>query len=336
MVFQRFYQGSGRLYFPVKIGIMLEYGNGRQTGERAKNQLNEPSKKTNTREHYLAIGCLLVTILFWGYSFISTKIVLTELPPSSIAFFRQIIAFLVLLAWLVPTGRFPRIGLRDLLHIGLASFFGLVLYFVFENTGLQYTSASSASMIVSAVPILTLVTEAFFYKLQVSRKMVVCILLSMAGVYLVISENGRLDFSSSSFLGNVLVMGAMISWVAYTMLNKKFNTKYSSSVLTAYQTLTSIFLFLPFVVSEMKDWRVPSASPLLNLLYLGIFCSALAYVLYIYAAKKLGPTLSSSFLNLTPVVTVAMGYFILGEKIVPLQIGGMVLILFSLFLLSKK
>lgn len=288
------------------------------------------------REHRLAVGALLLSVLFWGYSFISTKIVLTELPPASIAFFRQIIALAVLLAWLVPAKKLPRIGWKDLLQIAISAFFGIVLYFIFENTGLRFTSASSASMIVSAVPIITLFSETIFFKLKVSLRMVVCIILSIVGVYLVISVNGKLDFSSSSFLGNLLIMGAMVVWVIYTILIKKFSTRYSSLALTAYQSLASIFLFLPFVVSEAGNWRMPGIFPFLNLLYLGVFCSALAYVFYIFAAKKLGPTVSSSFLNLTPVVTVVLGYFILGEKIVPVQMIGMALIMLSLYKLSKK
>jgi drug/metabolite transporter (DMT)-like permease len=288
------------------------------------------------REQTVAIGALLLSVAFWGYSFISTKIVLSEIPPASVAFFRQIIAFFTLLIWLIPTKKFPRVGLRDLFQIALAAFFGIVLYFICENTGLQFTGASTASMIVSAVPVLTLFSEALFYKSKISARMVVCILLSVLGVYLVISDNGALDLSSSSFLGNLLVMGAMIAWVIYTMLNKKLSERFSSIALTAYQSLTSIFLFLPFVVSEMGSWRMPGIAPLGNLLYLGIFCSAFGYVFYINAAKKLGPTITSSFLNLTPVVTVVFGYFILGEQIVLVQMIGMVLILASLYILSRK
>ena len=304
--------------------------------KKPDHKLPRTTAEKEKREHHLALAVLIISVIFWGYSFISTKIVLTELPPASIAFFRQIIAFAVLISWLVPTKKFPRIGWKDLFRIGAAAFFGIVLYFIFENTGLQFTNASSASMIVAAVPIITLFSETIFFKLKVSLNMVVCILLSIFGVYLVISVNGKLDFSSSAFLGNMLMMGAMVSWVIYTIMNKKFSVKYSSLVLTAYQTLTSIFLFLPFVVSEAGRWKIPSLFPLLNLLYLGIFCSALSYVFYIYAAKRLGPTVSSSFLNLTPVVTVIFGYFILDEKIAVIQIAGMALIMLSLYWLSRK
>lgn len=292
--------------------------------------------KKDKREHFIALILLILTVVFWGYSFISTKIVLTEMPPSSIAFFRQIIALAVLLAWLIPAKKLPRVSVRDILQIGIASFFGIVLYFVFENTGLKFTNASSASMIVAAVPIITLISETLFFKLKVSFKIVACIILSIVGVYLVISVNGRIDFSSSTFFGNLLIMGAMFSWVVYTIMNKGFSARHSSLSLTTYQTITSIFLFLPFILSEAGSWKMLSLVPFLNLLYLGVFCSAFAYFFYIYAAKRLGPTLSSSFLNLIPVVTVILGYFVLGEKIAIIQVAGMGLIMLSLYKLTKK
>lgn len=288
------------------------------------------------KEYYISLILIMFSVLFWGYSFISTKVVLTELPPVSIAFFRQIIASIALFCWLLSTRSLSPLSIRHLWLVAVSGLFGIVLYFVFENTGLQYTTASNASMIVAAVPVFTLISEVLFFKLKANAKMLVCILLSIAGVYMVITVDGRLDLSSSTFMGNLLVIGAMIAWVIYTIFNKKLNNKYSSLVITFYQSVTSIFLFIPFVAPEVGKWKAITLIPLLNLIYLGIFCSALAYFFYIYASKRLGATISSASLNLIPVVSVVFGYFLLGEKLSLLQIAGMALIMLSLYKLSKN
>lgn len=293
-------------------------------------------KKEASGKRATAIILLVLSIIFWGLSFISTKILLKEIPPASIAFFRQIIAFLVLAVWLISTRKLPKITVKDFLKISFASVFGIVLYFIFENTGLQYTGASNASMIVSAVPVFTLITEMLFFKHKASWKIFLSILISILGVYLVISINGKLDFSSKSFFGNILVLLSMISWVVYTIIIKIFSSKHSSTTLTTYQTFASIFIFLPFVIPEASQWKILSFVSMANLLYLGVFCSAFAYIFFIYATKRLGPTISSSFLNLIPVVTVLAGFFLLDERISILQIAGMLLILVSLYFLSKK
>ena len=224
----------------------------------------------------------MLSVLFWGYSFISTKIVLAELPPISIAFFRQIIASVSLMSWLLLTKSFKPIPIKQLAPVAVSGFFGIVLYFVLENTGLRYTTASNASMIVAAVPVFTLLTEAIFYKLKISVRMVMCVIMSITGVYLVISVNGRLDISSETFLGNMLVMGAKLAWVIYTILNKNLSEKYPGPVLPVYQFMISILLFTPLVIPEIPKWTVISPASLINLLYLGILCSACSYFFYIY------------------------------------------------------
>jgi drug/metabolite transporter (DMT)-like permease len=285
---------------------------------------------------YLSYIFITLSVIFWGYSFISTKELLKVLPPISIAFFRQIIASTTLIVWLLITKSFSKITYKHFFVIAISGFFGIVLYFVFENTGLMYTSASNASMIVAAVPIFTLLSEVLFYKLKINVKMIFCIVLSIIGVYLVITVTGKLDFSSSMFKGNLLMLGAMIAWVIYTIINKGLSTKYSSLLMTAYQSIISIFIFIPFIIPEAGSWKKLTLVPLLNLLYLGVFCSAFAYFFYNYAVKRIGPTISSAFLNLIPVVSVFFACLILGESLYLIQIAGMILIMLSLYLLSRK
>ena len=296
---------------------------------------DEDTNKQIVKSRFFSYVLVMLPVIFWGISFISTKVVLREIPPVSIAFFRQFIALVPLIIWVLVTKTSLRIKPVDLLLLAGSCFFGIVLYFVFENNGLMLTTASSASMIVAAVPIFTLITEAIFFKMKINIKIILCIITSIAGVYLVISINGRLDFSSSTFLGNILIMGAMISWVIYTILSRKLGSRYVSLVITIYQTAISSVLFIPFVIPEIQSWKPVTLVPLLNLIYLGVFCSAVSYFSFLYAIKRLGPTVSSAFLNLIPVVAVITGFLVLGERLTFIQYLGMGLIMLSLLKLSK-
>ncbi len=293
------------------------------------------SLKNNLKTKYLPFVLLILAVIFWGCSFISTKIVLKEVPPISIAFFRQIIASTVLFAWVSATRSFARIGLRDLGLIALGGLFGIVLYFIFENTALLHTTASNASMISAAVPIFTLLTESLFYKMKISRRMLCCIISSIIGVYLVISINGKLDFSSRTFFGNMLEVCAMASWVIFVMINKGLGDRYPGVLVTALQTFVSIFLFIPFILPEVNQWRPISAVAGLHLMLLGVFCSACAYFFYLHAVKSLGAAKTSAFVNLIPVVSVTSGFFVLGERITAVQVVGTMLIIGSLFLMNR-
>jgi drug/metabolite transporter (DMT)-like permease len=220
--------------------------------------------------------------------------------------------------------------------MALAGLFGIVLYFLFENTGLVYTSASNASMISAAVPVFTLLTEALFFKLKITWRMTGYIILSIIGVYLVISVSGKLDFSSKTLYGNLLEVGAMGVWVVYVIINKALSNRYPGVIITAVQSFASIFLFIPFIAPEIRQWHPISLTALLNLLYLGIFCSACAYFFYLFATKRLGAAAASAFINLIPVVSVIFGYLVLGEWITTVQVTGMLLVLGSLFWMNRK
>lgn len=288
------------------------------------------------RSKLVAIIAILLTVVFWGYSFVSTKIILEELPPITIAFFRQLIASIVLIMFLYIKKLFVKMPIRDVLLLAASSLFGIVFYFLFENIGLKYTTASNASIIVAAVPIFTLISEYFFYKFKVTKRVIACVIISIIGVVLVIFEQGSIDFSSGSTKGNLLMIGAMISWVIYTIICKSFAEKYKGIVITAYQMIAASILFIPFTIPEISQWHSISTYSLVNLLYLALFCSALAYYLYNLAVKGLGATVSSMFLNLIPVVSIIGGVFVLGERISLLQIGGMLLIMISLFFVGNK
>ncbi|MDI9513462.1 MAG: DMT family transporter [Clostridiaceae bacterium] len=286
------------------------------------------------KNRFLGLLLMFLAIFVWGISFVSTKIVLTELPPVSIAFFRQFVAIVPLLAFMLIRQESFKPDKGDLKLFALASFFGIVLYFVFENTGLTMTTASNASMLAAAIPVFVLIAESVMARRPISKPSLGCILASLLGVYCIISENGAIDLSGSTFLGNLLILGAMASWIVYTFISKGLGERYSSLKLTTVQTLLSIPLFIPFTVSEVPAWQVPSQTAFLHLLFLGVFCSALAYVFFLYSINTLGPVLPSASLNLIPVITIITGRIVLAEELTWLQAAGAVLIVGGLTLLS--
>ena len=287
------------------------------------------------KKRVLGLLFLFLAVFVWGISFVSTKVILAEeIPPVSIAFFRQFVALVPLLLCMGIRKEGFRLEKGDLKLFALASFFGIVLYFVFENTGLTMTTASNASMLVAAIPVFTLIIESIITRKPISKAALGCILASLAGVYCIISENGTIDLSGSTFLGNLLILGAMASWIIYTFLSNGLGERYSSLKLTTVQTLLSIPLFVPFTVSEVPAWKVPSVTALLHLVFLGIFCSALAYVFFLYSIQALGPVLPSAALNLIPVITIITGRIVLSEDLTWLQAVGAALIVGGLTLLS--
>ena len=282
----------------------------------------------------LPLLAVLASVILWGLSFLSIKLVVQEIPPASMAWFRQIPALITLLILMRQRKETFQILKSEWLTFIAATLFGIVLYSVFENSGLQFTSPATASMLVAAIPVFILILESAFTRQWPDWITALCIFLSIGGVWLVLFDGGAPDLTRGSLKGNLLVLAAMACWIIYTFLSKKLGQRYSSLKLTTIQTLCALFLFLPFSVGEIHRWRLPSMTATLHLTFLGVFCSAIAYVLYLFGVNVLGSVIPSTFLNLCPVVTILAGFLILGEVPTWVQLTGALLIIGSLTALS--
>lgn len=286
------------------------------------------------KKHLLPLLAVILAVIFWGLSFLSIKVVVTEIPPATMAWLRQIPSLLTLLILMHRSGENFRIDRRDWLSFGAATLFGIVLYSVFENSGMQFTDPSTASMLVAAIPVFVLLIESAAKRRQPDLFTLSVILVSIVGVYLVLFDGGTPDFASSKIVGNLLVLGAMGCWIIFTFINSRLGLSYSSLKLTTVQTLFALGLFIPFALTEMPRWQVPSSLAIWNLVFLGVFCSAVAYVLYFIGMRALGPVLPSALLNLLPVVTILAMLIVFHEAPSWIQIIGAILIIGSLSALS--
>lgn len=295
-------------------------------------------KKSNSKSilsaKVLANLAMLVTVTLWGMSFVSIKLAVSEVPPVTLALLRFLIASTILfliLKKVEPTAKLQR---HDLKKMMLAGFLGITLYFFFENTGVRLTTASSASLITSIIPIIAITMDIIVFKTKVPLIQIIGILVAMCGAYLSITANGQINFSSETFIGNLYVVGAMLSWTGYTLLNKSFKGKYSGLFLTTYQTLFGTLFLLPLSFFEHNQWHVFSLHALGNILYLAICCSALGYFLYIYALSHLDVTITTLYLNLMSIVGVIGGCFILSETVFPAQLLGGIMIIISIVMIN--
>ncbi len=273
-----------------------------------------------------AILALVTTTAFWGLSFTSTKVLLGTLLPPQIAFLRLVLAVAALGCFFALT-RKSFISRADLFRVIAGGTCGTLLYFLFENNGLRYTTAGTASLIVSTIPVINVVAGALFFRERHSVQRWFGVLLSFAGVYLIISSGSAGALALANLKGNLLVFLAGCSWVAYTRINEPLVEKYDSLVLNFHQSLVGMLLFGLLVLPGGLAPAVFTPRVLLNLAYLGIFCSGVAYLFYLYALKTLGSAAVTSFLNLVPVFGVLGGAVILREALAASQLfGGVVVI----------
>ncbi|MBP7893325.1 MAG: DMT family transporter [Firmicutes bacterium] len=299
------------------------------------------SGKSSSRT--ISVAALVFTTTMWGLSFISTKVLLRRLAPIQVAFLRHAIASVAI--WIAAAVARPniRVSLRDLPTMLIAAVVGIPIYYYFENTGLLYLSAATASIITASTPAMTAVIESIFYRKRLPLAGWAGILVSAGGVALVVqsgaaqaaaaSAAGRSDF----LLGASMLLTSSFAWSLYTIFNRPNVASYGSLTTNAYQITFATAVLYVATLRNGVPWREALSRPevLLNLGYLGIFCSAVGYLLYLFALQSLGPTVVSAFINLVPVFGVAGSALILGEQITLVQLVGGAIVVLGIFAVER-
>ncbi|MTI48388.1 DMT family transporter [Sporosalibacterium faouarense] len=278
-------------------------------------------------QNIIPVVAMIFTVVLWGLSFLSIDLVVHTISPMTLGFLRFFIASILLTVIVKIKEPKSKIDKKDIPLMGLAGFVGVTLYFFFENNGIKLLNASTASLIVASIPIFTLIFDTIIYKEKMTKLKILGVFFSFIGVYFIVGGNIRQLLSSDTGLGYIMMFGAVLSWVAYTLITKPLFGKYSQLFIVYYQSLFGTILFIPFIFFEKTNWSNVTGSMVLNVLYLGIFCSALAYITYVYGMEYLGVSISSIYLNVIPLVTVVASFLILDEKItINKAIGGVLII----------
>lgn len=289
-------------------------------------------ENTQTRGHLAAF----VTILFWGTTFISTKVLLQDFQPVEILFFRFTMGLIAL--FIVHPRRLKGTTAKQELMFAGAGIFGITLYYLFENIALTYTSASNVGVITTTAPFFTAILAFLFLKDE--KKGIgffVGFVLAIAGVFLISFNGASLKLDPK---GDLLALIAALTWGFYSILMKKITGfGYPTLMVTRRVFLYGLIFMIPALFLfdfRLGPERFMDPVNVGNLLFLGLGASALCFVTWNYGVKILGAVKTSVYIYLTPVITVAMAFVILHEPITPLLILGTVLTLLGLVVSQRK
>ncbi len=254
-----------------------------------------------------------ITVFFWGISFIAIKIVVRVIPPITLGAVRFAISLFTLFVFTLLTSRGEKLPKAARKYSAIAGFWGITMYFIFENIGVHFTSPSQASLLISTVPIFTIAIADIYRKKRSSWKLYAMSFLSLVGVAIIILSNG-FEFSSN-ILGDLLILLAAFSWGMYTLYINQLE-EYDNLLATLEITKWGLIFLIPFSAVEMfiespNVVRFLHPDILVWLLFLGVLCSGFGYVMWNYAIKSLGSRTSSNFIYLIPLVSIIADSLIL-------------------------
>ena len=271
----------------------------------------------------------LTLSIIWGLSFLSIKVAVVEIPPMTMAVARFVIACAVLPFIALLAKEKLRVAASDLPALAAGGFTGVTLYFFGENHGIALLSASEASLVISFIPVLAVLAERIFQGARLGLRVYLGAALSTAGVILIAARSAG---TTSSRMGYLFMLTSCAAWVVYGQVTRKVAARYGMITVSFWQCLFGLIGCIPFALTESAHWRIPSGAAVLNIFYLGLFCSAAGYWLYISTLKLMGSGRASIYINLIPVISVAASYLLLGERLATLQLLGGGIVVAGVFL----
>lgn len=279
------------------------------------------------------LGAVL-TVAIWGGSFVSTKVLLNhDMNPAGIYVCRFTIAYLLVL--IMSHRKLWSNSFRDEFLFLLCGVTGGSIYFLAENTALEYTLTTNVSLLTSTSPLITSLLVGLLYKSErPNRGMIIGSLIAFIGV-------GCVIFNSSFNveirpLGDILSLGAAFSWAIYSLVLRRLNVVYDLWFITRKTFFYGIITAIPFVISEgmPADPTALFTSPAVigNMLYLGIGASMIAYYFWAKVIKQMGAIKANNYMYLQSIFTLIVSALLINEHISIVGIFGCCLILGGLWI----
>ena len=299
--------------------------------------------RSSNRLFYHIVAFVVVSI--WGSTFVFTKMLLLNgLSPAQIFTLRFIIAYILLLGYsLTRNHRWLSKVWQDEVLMFALGLTGGTLYFLTENTAMNYTTTTNTSLIVSLSPLVAALLISLFYKsLRLNRLQTVGMLMAAVGVVTVVL-NGHFVLHLSP-LGDSLAFSAALCWGFYSLLMIPANLKYDTVFVTRKVFFYGLLAMIPYYLLKPDEATIFNSSIfqsfnisiLLNLLFLGCVASMGCFLAWNWVLKKLGAVVATNYVYFNPVTTILFAWWLLHEQITVYFLIGTILILVGMYLADKR
>lgn len=274
---------------------------------------------------------LVLCTLFWAGNYVFGKYIGIEMTPVGITFTRWMFAsvILIIIANFVEKPKWAEV-LKHWPSLTALALLGLVGYNCLLYYALHFTSPTNAALVNSFNPGLIAIASAVYLKEKVSKIQGLGILLSFLGVF-VIMTNGNLlkPFATEYNAGDLLMIGAIITWTLYSMIGKKLTTV-PPITSTAVSGLIATIILAPFAIAQGIDYTNLSKMAVTGIIYIIIFPSICSFIFWNLGVREIGASKAGVFLNLNPVFTAAISWA-LGQRITAIQIIGGLLVFLGVY-----
>ena len=280
---------------------------------------------------------VIIANVLWGFSFVWTEIALSSFLPITITVARLTLATVLLFFVAKAMKKFHPIKRGDLKWFAGLALFEPFLYFLFETYGQTMVSPTITSVIIALIPLGLLIAGNLILKEKITFVIASGVAISLTGVVIVVLDQGG-SFSARP-LGVLLIFGAVITAVFYSIILKRITNRYNSIMIVFYQNLIGLLYFLPLLlIFDVPHWgeKVITLRAINSIILLSVFASVIAFIFHSNGVRSLGVTRAGIFANLIPVLTAFFSFLIIGEELTYLQVFGIFIVVLGLYLSQLK
>ncbi len=285
---------------------------------------------------FVGIFCGLGAASIWGGMYVVSKVVLEIIPPFSLVTLRLLLGTLTL-AIVVAIRGLPKISKRQLFQVIGVGFVGYGISLSLQFLGTKLSTAANGSLVTSATPAFVLIFAWWLLKEEITFRRFLALLLATLGVVAVIDPRSA-QLNPGLFLGNILLIGAAVTWALYSVLVRKATQNLDVLPFSLIAFLGGLPITLPAGAWELKTIGVGviNLGVVAGVLFLGVISTALAMVLWNTAFAFVDAGLASLTFFAQPVVGTLLGWLFLGEKVSTLFLLGGFLIGVGLVISSRE
>jgi drug/metabolite transporter (DMT)-like permease len=285
---------------------------------------------------YAALGLMIV---IWAVNFSVAKLALDVLSPPALNALRFPFAAVVVWLALRVRGPIPLPRRGDVPRLLLLAVLGNLIYQQFFIFGLANTRAGTAAVLLAGTPILTAALSHLAGHEHVGARLWLGVIATFAGIVLVVHYGAdAAQTAPGAALGELLMIGASLSWAVYTVGSRPLIARYGSVAVTAWTlwagTVGLVLIGLPDVFRT--DFTRVTGGVWLAIIYAGALSVGVAYLIWYGGVRRIGNTRTGVFSNLTPAVALLVAWLWLGEVPTAGQLGGMAIIIAGVTLTQRR
>lgn len=291
-----------------------------------------------SRKTYIVDFLLVTAVLIWGLNFALMKMMYRYFHPIAFNAVRFVISSIAMLGVLTVRGEKVQIDSQDLRRIIWLGFLGNTIYPFIFVLGLERTKAGNAALLMALTPVFAFLIGVAMKKEHFSTGVLTGIILSFSGAAaIVLFGASALSFAEAG-AGDLLMVMAALVWAWQSIESTRLLPKYGPIRLTGFAMVAGTTMMVPLSIPWLagQDWRAVPLIGWLGLAYSALLSITYAYFVWAYAISNIGVAHTSVFNNVTPIVALFAGWFLLSEKISLAQFGGVALVLVGVFMVRSR